>query len=45
MGNVTDIGFFFVRKTEIFLFGFIEALDSKGLTNTLNRYYVSHRMR
>ena len=29
----------------IFSFRFIEALDSKGVINTLKNYYVSHGMR
>ena len=42
MDNVTDIVFFIVCK-KIFLFGFIEAFDSKGI-NTLKRYHVSHQV-
>ena len=40
--NVTDIlTVFFIVGKIYFRVGFIEALDSKGIINTLKRYYVA----
>ena len=42
MDNVTDIlTVFFIVCKIYFRVGFIEALDSKGIINTLKRYYVA----
>ena len=38
--SVTDIIFFIVCEIYIF-FGVMEAFDSKGIINTLEKYYVS----
>ena len=39
--NVTDIVFFIVCEKYIYFFGFIEALDSKGILNTLKNLAAS----
>ena len=45
MGNVTD-NVFFVVNNIYFSLGFFEALDSKGILNSLKeRYDISHGMR